>query len=189
MWGLTQAPSTWVEIISEGDFFPPTTFSQYIYMNYLHKTYEEKSHENATKSMMSRNTAKKSFRHLAMAAWSGDFKNMQEIEISSTKNSAKNFTQLGQIGCTKGQYISKAIYGLINFPKKWLKLTIPSIFSTKDSECISFFGRIEEIVICLRDLLTFILLVLLVALKAISAIYTVIFFLIFFHIINVPWQV
>ena len=68
MWGLTQAPSTWVEIISEGECFRSTTFSQYIYLNYvkLYKTYEEKSHENATKSMMSRNTAKTSFRPLTI---------------------------------------------------------------------------------------------------------------------------
>ena len=37
-----------------------------IYLLKLCKTYEEKSHKNATKSMMSRNTTKKSFRHLTI---------------------------------------------------------------------------------------------------------------------------
>ena len=35
------------------------------------------------------------------------------------------------------------------------KLTTLSIFFTQDSEFCSFFGRIEETIICFRDLLTF----------------------------------
>ena len=52
--------------------------------------------------------------------------------------------------------ISKAISGLLNSPKKRTKLTFLSISFTQDSEfCSGFFGRIEETINYLRDLLTF----------------------------------
>ena len=50
----------------------------------------------------------------------------------------------------KGQKISKAIYVLLNFSKKQIKLTILSIFSTQDREFCSFFGRIEHTINCFR---------------------------------------
>ena len=61
----------------------------------------------------------------------------------------------GKIAAAKGQYISKAIYGLLNSSRRRTKLTILSIFFTQDSEFRSFFGRIEETINCFRDLLTF----------------------------------
>ena len=54
--------------------------------------------------------------------------------------------------CTKGQTISKANYGFLNSPKKRMKLTILSKEHAQDRE---FFWRIEETIICFRDLLTF----------------------------------
>jgi hypothetical protein len=44
----------------------------------------------------------------------------------------------------KGQTISKANYGVLNSPKKRMKLTILSIEDAQDSEFCSFFERIEE---------------------------------------------
>ena len=55
----------------------------------------------------------------------------------------------------KGQWISKAIYGLLNSSKKQTKLTILNIFSTQNSEFRSFYGRIENTIICFLNLLTF----------------------------------
>jgi hypothetical protein len=50
---------------------------------------------------------------------------------------------------------SKANYSLLSSSKKRMKLTILSIIFTQDSEFRLFFGRIENIKICFRDLLTF----------------------------------
>ena len=55
-----------------------------------------------------------------------------------------------------GQTISKANYGVPNSSKKRTKLTILSRKDAKDSKFRSFFERIEEIIICFRDLVTFI---------------------------------
>ena len=55
----------------------------------------------------------------------------------------------------KGQTISKANYGVLNSSKKRTKLTILSKEDAQDSEFRSFFGRIEDTIICFRDLLTF----------------------------------
>ena len=46
----------------------------------------------------------------------------------------------------KGQTISKANYGALNFPKKRTKHTILSRKDAEDSEFRSFFGRIEEVI-------------------------------------------
>ena len=51
----------------------------------------------------------------------------------------------------KGQTILKANYGLLKSPKKLTKRTQDSILSA----FLSFFGRIEETIICFRDILTF----------------------------------
>ena len=48
----------------------------------------------------------------------------------------------------KGQYILRAIFGLLNSPKKRWKLTFLSLFSTQDSEFRLFFGRVEDTIIC-----------------------------------------
>ena len=52
---------------------------------------------------------------------------------------------------TKGQYISKADYGVVDSPKKQTKRTQDSILSAFRS----FFGRIHDALICFRDLVTF----------------------------------
>ena len=52
---------------------------------------------------------------------------------------------------TKGQEISKANYDVLNSSKKRSKHTQDSILV----EFCSFFGRIKDIIICFRDLLTF----------------------------------
>ena len=56
---------------------------------------------------------------------------------------------------TRGQYILKAIYGLLNFSKKQTKLTILSKEDAQDSEFCSIVGRIEETIICFEDCLSF----------------------------------
>ena len=60
-----------------------------------------------------------------------------------------------QLALAKGRTISKANYGALNSPKKRTKLTILSKENSQDSEFGSFFGRIEEIIICFRECLTF----------------------------------
>ena len=55
----------------------------------------------------------------------------------------------------KGQTISKANYGVLKSPKKRMKLTILSIFSSQDSDFCSFSWRIKEAINCFWDLLTF----------------------------------
>ena len=67
-----------------------------------------------------------------------------------------NFENWVGFGRTKGQKISKAIYGLLNSSKKRTKLTILIKEDAQDSEFRSFFGRIEETINCFRDLLTYI---------------------------------
>ena len=52
------------------------------------------------------------------------------------------------------QKISKANYGVLNSCKKRTKLTILSKEDDQTSEFCSFYGRIEEILNCSRDLLT-----------------------------------
>ena len=49
---------------------------------------------------------------------------------------------------TKGQTIPKAKYVFLNSPKKRTNLTILNKEEAQDSEFCSFFGRIEEIIIC-----------------------------------------
>ena len=58
---------------------------------------------------------------------------------------------------TRDQTISKESYGVLNSSNKWTKiLSWVSRENGQDSEFRSFFGRIEAIINCFRDLLTFI---------------------------------
>ena len=50
---------------------------------------------------------------------------------------------------------SQKKYGVLDSSKKWTKLTILSTEVAQDSEFCSFFGRIQDAIICFRDLLTF----------------------------------
>ena len=56
----------------------------------------------------------------------------------------------GAYDCLAYVSVSKGIYGLL---KKWIKLTVLSIFSSQDSEFRSFFGRIEGTIICFCPIL------------------------------------
>ena len=57
---------------------------------------------------------------------------------------------------TKGQTISKANYGFLNYSKIRTKfLTTKSTEDAQDSEFRSFFRRIEDTINCFLDLLTF----------------------------------
>ena len=57
---------------------------------------------------------------------------------------------------TKGQSFSKANYLVLNSPKKRTKIFYPRILATRIEVFRSVFGRIENKIICFRDLLTFI---------------------------------
>ena len=50
---------------------------------------------------------------------------------------------------------SRKKYGVLDSSKKRTKLTILSTEGAQDSEFRSFFGRIEDTIICFRDCLTF----------------------------------
>ena len=66
----------------------------------------------------------------------------------------RNYFLFDLFSHTKGQSIWKACYCFLTSSKNLTKLTILSIFSTKDSEFQSFFGRSDETIICFRDCLT-----------------------------------
>ena len=78
----------------------------------------------------------KSPEHTFTLDFKSDPQKMCEITIPSFS------TQIEKIEI-KGQLISKAIYSLLNSPKN-LSYTILSAFR-------SFFGRIEETIICFQD--------------------------------------
>ena len=83
-------------------------------------------------------------------------KNHQKSRQKIFKNSFQKVIQnLYKNRAAKGQTISKANYDFLNSPKKQTKLTKLSKEHVQDSEFRSFFGRIEEIIIGFRDLLTF----------------------------------
>jgi hypothetical protein len=51
-------------------------------------------------------------------------------------------------------YKSRKEYGVLDSSKKRTKLTILSTEGAQDSEFRSFFGRIQDAIICLRDLVS-----------------------------------
>ena len=70
----------------------------------------------------------------------------------------KNLYFLNFYNCTKGQKILKAIYDILNSPKnEWKnKKNQPNITMIPQVNFFLFvFGRIEDTIICFRDLMTF----------------------------------